>query len=53
MTRVGGCVKEGAGGWGSVRRVSVMLAVSWPQLASPPPGDDGIFTECVGRVERD
>ncbi len=33
----------------SVRHVSVMLAVSWPWLVSPPPGDDGIFTERVGR----
>lgn len=40
--------------WGnSVRRVSVMLAVSWRWLVSPPPGDDGIFTERVGRMEWD
>lgn len=37
----------------SVRHVSVMLAVSWPSLVSPPPGDDGIFTERVGRMEWD
>ena len=30
-----------------------MLAVSWPWLVSPPPGDDGIFTERVGRMEWD
>ena len=40
--------------WGkSVSHVSVMLTVSWCWLVSPPPGNDEIFTECVGRMEWD
>lgn len=52
MTRVWG-LRETERERNGVRRVSVTLALSWHWLVSLPPGDDGIFTEHVGRGERE